>query len=49
MIKLFVTMVTVSKPLNITDTLVSGDGWELKLNPNWNIEKIGSKYELKKK
>ncbi len=41
--------ITVSEPLIITDTLINGDGWELKLNPDWKVEKTGNKYQLKKK
>jgi len=41
--------VIVSKPTEITDTIIKGDGWQLKLNKNWELIKIGKNYTLKKK
>ncbi|NNL15985.1 MAG: hypothetical protein HKO81_05020 [Flavobacteriaceae bacterium] len=41
--------VTVTEPTNISDEIVSGDGWKLELNPEWQIQKIGTKYKLEKK
>jgi len=41
--------VTVSDPTEITDTIVKGDGWQLKLNKSWKLIKIGKNYTLKKK
>ncbi len=41
--------VTVSEPTEITDTIIKGDGWQLKLNKNWELKKIGENYTLKKK
>lgn len=41
--------VTITEPIHITDKLVSGDGWNLELNPEWQVHKIGSKLILEKK
>ena len=41
--------VTVSKPSEITDTIIKGDGWKLVLNKNWELIKIGKNYTLERK
>ena len=41
--------VTVSYPNSITDTLISGKGWKLKLNDKWELEKTGVKYKVSRK
>ena len=41
--------VIVSKPTKITDKIIEGDGWQLKLNKSWKLIKIGNNYTLKKK
>ena len=41
--------VTVTVPTEISDKLVSGDGWKLELNPEWQVEKIDTKYKLGKR
>lgn len=41
--------VIVSKPTEITDTIINGDGWQLELNKNWKLIKIGENYTLRKK
>jgi len=41
--------VTVADPTEITDTIVKGDGWQLKLDKNWKLIKTGKNYTLKKK
>jgi len=41
--------VTVSEPTEITDTIIKGDGWQLKLNKDWELIKLGENYTLKKK
>jgi len=41
--------VTVSKPSEITDTIIKGDGWKLVLNKNWKLIKIGKNYTLERK
>ncbi len=41
--------VTVSKPTEITDKIIKGDGWKLGLNKNWKLIKIGKNFTLKKK
>lgn len=38
----------VSKPVSITDSLVSGDGWSLKLNKQWRVEHEAVSYKLEK-
>jgi hypothetical protein len=35
--------VTITHPEMITDTLIKGKGWKLKLNKDWNLEKDNSK------
>lgn len=41
--------VRISYPLTITDSLVIGNGWKLKINPPWKLEKKGSGYVMTKK
>ena len=41
--------VTITYPEMITDTLIRGKGWKLKLNEDWKLEKENSKYKLTKK
>ena len=41
--------ITVSVPMFISDSTVSGDGWELQLNSDWELIKSGEKYTLKKR
>ena len=41
--------VTVSFPELITDTLISGKGWKLKLDNAWKLELIDNKYIMTKK
>jgi len=41
--------VTVSKPTEISDKIIKGDGWKLDLNKSWKLVKIGKNYTLKKK
>lgn len=41
--------VTIGYPEVITDTLISGKGWKLKLNDSWKLEKKNIKYILTKK
>ena len=38
--------VTLSYPKSITDSLVLGDGWRLKLNSPWKLKKVNVKYTL---
>ena len=38
--------VSISFPELITDTLIKGKGWKLKLNSNWKLEKENRKYKL---
>ncbi len=40
--------VTVSSPLSITDTLISGKGWHLKLDRQRDLKFIDNKYVIKK-
>lgn len=40
--------VTITYPITISDSLVSGMGWRLKLNSSWKIIKTNTQYELKK-
>ena len=42
-------IVIVSKPTEITDTIIKGDGWKLELNKSWKLIKTGKNYTLKKK
>ena len=39
----------VSEPTEISDTIIKGNGWELELNEDWKLEKIGDNYTLEKK
>jgi hypothetical protein len=41
--------VSVSYPEIITDTLISGKGWRLKLHDSWKLDKPEIKYMVKKK
>ena len=41
--------VTVSEPTEITDTTIRGKGWNLLLNKNWELIKIGKNYTLERK
>lgn len=41
--------VTISYPQSITDTLISGNGWKLKLNNSWKLDKVDDKYVIIKK
>lgn len=38
--------VTISYPDMITDTLISGNGWRLRLNNGWKLEKEGAGYRV---
>ncbi len=38
--------VTIGPPLVVSDTMVSGNGWKLKLNSRWKVEKEAGKYKL---
>ena len=38
--------VTLSYPKSITDSLVLGEGWRLKLNSPWKLKKVNVKYTL---
>jgi hypothetical protein len=40
--------VTISYPEIITDTLIRGEGWKLKLNKYWRLEKENRKYKITK-
>ncbi|MBT8268232.1 MAG: hypothetical protein HKO96_07090 [Flavobacteriaceae bacterium] len=40
------SMLRVSAPNKITDSLVKGDGWSLELKPNWTIQAIGDSFKL---
>jgi hypothetical protein len=41
--------VTVSYPEVITDTLISGKGWKLRLNDSWKLEKMNIEYNVVRK
>lgn len=41
--------VTVSEPIEISNELVKGNGWQLELNPKWRVEKTNNKFKLVKK
>ncbi len=41
--------VTISYPELITDTLVIGNGWKLKINNSWKLNKIDNLYRMTKK
>ena len=41
--------VTISYPEKITDSLISGRGWKLKLDNSWKLDKIGNRYKMTKK
>ena len=38
--------ITVTAPTNISDKIVSGDGWKLELNANWKVVKNGNEFRL---
>lgn len=38
--------VTVSEPIMVSDSLVKGDGWQLKLNPEWIVKATDKEYKL---
>lgn len=40
--------VTISAPTQITDTLINGLGWKLKINAPWRLEKLNGQYSLNK-
>ncbi|MCK9423609.1 MAG: hypothetical protein M0Q38_13535 [Bacteroidales bacterium] len=40
----------LTPPNSVSDTLVTGDGWEIHLNPGWAVRRnMDGKYELKRK
>jgi hypothetical protein len=41
--------ITVSKPTDITDKIIKGDGWKLELDASWKLDKTGKNYTLVKK
>lgn len=41
--------VVVSAPIEITDSLVKGEGWTIELNKGWKVVKDGKNYTLKMK
>lgn len=41
--------ITASHPQKITDTLITGNGWRLKLDALWKLEKAGNGYRVMKK
>ncbi len=41
--------VTISYPLQITDSLISGKGWKIKPNRSWKLDLIDNKYIMTKK
>jgi hypothetical protein len=41
--------VTVSAPNEISDELVSGDGWKLELSSEWKVQNTGTQFKLEKK
>jgi hypothetical protein len=40
--------VLVSNPTDTTDTLISGNGWQLNLNEGWKIRSKNGTYDLVK-
>ena len=38
--------VTISYPTHITDSLITGQGWRLKLNKSWRLSKNDIMYNL---
>jgi len=40
---------TISYPVTINDNLISGNGWKLKLNDSWKLDKASVSYTLSKK
>jgi hypothetical protein len=43
------TKIIISKPLFAKDSIIRGNGWEIKLNDSWRLVKDSSGYTLKKK
>ncbi len=41
--------VTVSAPIEISDNVVKGDGWQLELDPEWLVEQTDERFQLVKK
>jgi hypothetical protein len=41
--------ITITSPEKITDTLITGKGWKLKLNISWKLDKVNGRYTLSKK
>lgn len=41
--------ITASHPQKITDSLITGNGWRLKLDALWKLEKAGNGYRVMKK
>lgn len=41
--------ITITSPERITDTLITGKGWKLKLNNSWKLDKVNGHYTLNKK
>ncbi len=41
-------MVTLPPPLQVTDSLASGEGWRLKINDGWKLEREGHHYYITK-
>lgn len=41
--------VTISAPLVISDTVISGNGWRLILNEDWKFETVGAKFQVRRK
>lgn len=41
--------IIVSEPIEISETILKGAGWELQLNNDWKLEKTEENYTLKKK
>jgi hypothetical protein len=42
------SQVIITAPLDVTDSLISGVGWTLKLNQGWNLENSGTQFSVKK-
>lgn len=40
--------VVVSEPIEITDKIIKGEGWNLELNKGWKLVKVEDNYTLKK-
>ena len=41
--------VIISKPNEITNKIIKGDGWKLELNKGWQVKQTGKNYILKRK